>query len=251
MPINNSGLHIRRFEFKYVLPERRIDQVRRSIRNFVEFDSFTDSKKGYYPVTSLYFDNLSLKSYYEKLAGLKFRKKFRVRHYDNKASDNTRAYFEVKKRDEVIIFKDRFPSNIKTVRDVLEKGQYEKLKGNDNYGEFMSPFLSGRLRPTVLVTYKREAYMDVKNSNFRLTFDYDICAKRVWGLDFEVESYSEPLSKGFVVLEAKFNRIMPAWFGMIIKSNNLRSEAFSKYCFSVESCGIVTRIDLPEYLQWI
>lgn len=251
MPLGNSDLHIRRFEFKYVLPERRVDQVRRSIRNFVELDSFTDRRKGYYPVTSLYFDNLSFKSYYDKLAGLKFRKKFRVRHYSSNVSNATPAYFEVKKRDEVIIFKDRFASSIRIVRDVLEKGQYEKLTGDDNYGEFMSPFLSGRLRPMVLVTYKREAYMDVKNSNFRLTFDYDIRSKRVWGLDLESEDMDVTLNQGFVVLEAKFNRIMPAWFGMVIKSNNLINEAFSKYCFSLESCGIVTRIDLPEYLQWI
>jgi len=57
---------------------------------------------------------------------------------------------------------------------------------------------------------------------------------------------------GLAVVEAKFNRIMPAWFGMIIKSYNLNRVSFSKYCFSLESCGIVSASERSSFPQtWI
>ena len=252
MLIKNINLHIRRFEFKYLVSERDLDKIRKSISNFVTLDPYAKlQKREYYQVSSLYLDDINLSSYYEKLAGLKYRKKFRIRVYDEFVKDDTRAYLEIKKRDETIIFKDRVALNVQTARDVLENGRYQDLPSlaeNDN--EFVGQFLSKRLMPTVLLSYKREAYLDERNSNFRLTLDQDIHAKRAFGIDFDVENTNR-ISKGFAVVEAKFNHIMPAWFGMIIKLHNLSRVAFSKYCFSLESCGIVSKTELPFFEPWI
>ena len=250
MQTGNPNLHIRRFEFKYLIDERDVDKIRRAVRNFVTYDQYVDKKTGYYRATSLYLDDLEPSAYYEKLAGLKYRRKFRIRFYGEEAKNSTAAFFEIKKRDETIIFKDRFESDIKTVKAVLVDREYEYLFDNEDGREFLAHLVKNKLEPNVLLSYKREAYFDEKSSNFRLTFDRNIIAKRVFGVDFDLNGSTE-VYPGFVILEAKFNRIMPAWFGMIIKSFGLSYEAFSKYCFSVESCGIVTRIDLPSNLPWI
>ena len=133
---------------------------------------------------------------------------------------------------------------------MLGDGEYGSLTVKKGSNDFLNQLFIRKLRPTVLVSYKREAYVDEKNSNFRLTFDRELKAQRAYGLDFNFIS-DEIITPGFTVLEAKFNRIMPAWFGMVIKAYNLSNVSFSKYCFSLESCGIVSRIELPSYSTWI
>ena len=253
MLIKNLNLHIRRFEFKYLIEERRLDKLRRSISNFVEIDPFAkELKSNFYPVTSLYFDDLDFNSYYEKLAGLKLKRKFRLRVYGTKPTRRQKAFMEIKRRDDAIVFKDRFVSNIENLKLILNDGRYDLLPQNDKVSNLFVHLVRRKgLRPVVLISYKREAYFDKDNSFFRLTIDQDLVARKNYDIDFDASTCNAVLP-GLAVVEAKFNRIMPAWFGMIIKSYNLNRVSFSKYCFSLESCGIVSASERSSFPQtWI
>lgn len=252
MLIKNLNLHIRRFEFKYLIEERRLDKLRRSISNFVEVDPFAKLKSNFYPVTSLYFDDFDFSSYYEKLAGLKLKRKFRLRVYETVPAGRQKAFMEIKRRDDAIVFKDRSASNIESLKLILNDGRYDLLPQNDKVSNLFVHLVRRKgLRPVVLISYRREAYFDKDNSFFRLTLDQDLSARRCNEINFDT-STSSPILPGYVVLEAKFNRIMPAWFGMIIKSYNLTRVSFSKYCFSLESCGIVSESERSSFPQtWI
>ena len=253
--IRNPNLHVRRFEFKYLVSERKLDDIRRALKNFVISDPYAlSSKNGVYIVNSLYFDDLNLSSYFEKLAGLKARKKFRIRTYENSLNKNSQVYLEIKRRDEVVIFKDRSLVPFKSVLMGLEDGSYEKLIGHgekDVTNQFVSYFIKNSLKPNVLISYCREAYLDSKNYSFRITIDQDLSAVRSHDISFDRSGLFKILP-GYVILEAKFNRIMPAWFGPVIRSFNLDRTSFSKYCFGLESCAIVPRTDLSNLSNiWI
>jgi len=250
--LSNTNLHIRRFELKYLIHKRQLDNIRKSISHFVASDPFA-SGQNYYQVSSIYFDDLNLNSYFEKLAGLKLRRKLRIRTYDKNVSNKSKVFLEVKRKDELVVFKDRVSVSLSDAREILENSGYNLLPSGDDLkssNSFISHFLRKRVSPVVLVSYKREAYFDKMNSSFRITLDQDLKAKKVFGLDFDLDNYCKVIPN-YAVVEAKFNRVMPAWFGMIVKEKQLQRVAFSKYCFSLESCDIVWRNDLPVSSIWI
>lgn len=252
--LRNTNLHIRRFEVKYLVHERQLDSIRKSISHFVTSDPFVNSpKQNYYQVSSVYFDDMNLNSYFEKLAGIKLRKKLRIRTYEKDVRDKSKVFLEVKRKDDIIVFKDRVSASLSDAREILESSRYYKLPLGDDLKSshsFISYYLRKRVSPTVLVSYKREPYFDKMNSSFRITLDQDLKAKKVYGLDFDLDNYRRVIPN-YAVVEAKFNRVMPAWFGMIVREKQLQRVAFSKYCFSVESCDIVWRHDPPISSIWI
>lgn len=251
----NLNLHIRRFELKYVVSDRMLDKIRRSISPFVVFDPIlSKTRKRFYRVTSLYLDTFNYDSYWEKVDGLKKHKKFRVRTYEEKLKKATPVFLEIKKREEAVIFKDRFLTQYGRVRQGIDNGKPEIILGNINEGtgaEFVVGVKRKNLQPTLLVSYRREAYFDAKNSSFRLTLDQDLTAARRFDMDLNYQD-SQEIFRGYSILEAKFNRIMPAWFGMLIRSFNLNRISFSKYCFAAEACGIFGRPKMPGLTRiWI
>lgn len=255
MFVRNSNLHIRRFEFKYMVDERDLDKIRKSISNFMVLDpNAAYNSSNFYSVSSLYFDTDNLASYWEKVDGLKIRRKYRIRTYDEKLGINSKVYLEIKKKNEAIIFKDRSLVPLRKVRKAIEYRSYEELA---SVGEiavndyFLGKLISMSMKPKLLTYYKREAYLDSKNSAFRLTLDFDIRAERKKSLDF-TSFESIPVLRGGALIEAKFNRALPLWFSHLVKTHNLVRTSFSKYCAGIVACGMVPGIHLPHvYKPWI
>lgn len=247
MLVKNPNLHIRRFELKYLVPDSDLDKIRHAISNFVIPDpNAKEARYGKYQVTSTYFDDLAYSAYLEKLAGIKIRKKFRIRSYSKKVSASSTIFLEIKRRDEAIIFKDRSPLKFDDIKRILNFGEYERLDSSgdvDVATQFISYIVRKRLRPTVMTSYLREAYLDAKNFSFRLTLDQNLSAKVEEEISLDNRESKEVL-KDYAILEAKFNRIMPAWFGIIVKSFNLERIPFSKYCWALENCGIVHKSEI-------
>src|SRR5262245_48745643 len=95
-----------RFELKYVIDERTAGEVRRYVRQFLEPDEHTDPRGGVgYPVHSLYLDSYDLALARQTLTGKKNRFKLRIRFYDD--DDESPVFFEIKKRVNDVIMKER------------------------------------------------------------------------------------------------------------------------------------------------
>lgn len=67
-----------RYEFKYIVNNNYLEPLRQMILPFVNMDENTDDDKGrnHYTVRSIYFDNASYDFYFEKVEGIKNRKKY-------------------------------------------------------------------------------------------------------------------------------------------------------------------------------
>lgn len=78
-----------RYEYKYHVHSRLLDDLRRDIFPYLEYDShLTFKPKKEYIVRSTYLDTPDLSTYYEKEFGVKDRFKFRIRSYDDVTPDS-------------------------------------------------------------------------------------------------------------------------------------------------------------------
>jgi hypothetical protein len=85
------------------------------------------------------------------------------------------------------------------------------------------------LKPKVFITYVRVAYFDINDSNFRLTFDDQIYARR-HDLDFDIASCDiSLLPEGYFLMEVKASQNYPLWFARALSDLKIYPTSFSKY----------------------
>ena len=68
-----------RYELKYLLDRSAVARVRPELSFRLDADPYGDA--GSYLVWSRYYDTYDLRCYWEKIDGIKFRRKLRIRHY--------------------------------------------------------------------------------------------------------------------------------------------------------------------------
>lgn len=229
-----------RLEYKYLVPDAVIDDLRADIAPFLKLDKFTSCREEKeYTVRSIYLDTPYLSSYNEKLAGLAERAKFRIRTY-NEQQAGSRAFLEIKSKCFDFVYKERTNICLNDLVNILESerfkpGSYESFMMDPAVNHFFYHYKNQRLIPVVNVVYDREAFECRFGSPVRVTFDKKIRASvagTITGL-FD-ESNLKPIFKNCFVLEVKFHKIVPFWVPRIINKYNLSREAISKYTLSVD-----------------
>ena len=111
-----------RTELKFYIKRDDILTIRNIIEKIMKLDSYTNSQKRDYQVTSLYFDTFDNKDLDEKLAGILKRRKIRIRYY----GDNSIIKFEVKKRENLIINKESVEISKNEAVEIIQ-GNYDIL----------------------------------------------------------------------------------------------------------------------------
>ena len=235
---------IDRIEYKYPVAVEDLPRLRRAIAPYVELDRFTRAGAvNEYTVRSIYFDTFGLRDYYEKESGLLRRKKTRVRSY-NEYSPGAQVFFEIKRKRDMSISKDRSPVPFKQLVELIEGGkggigEIAELAQADEVRRFLYHFYRFSLRPTTLVSYEREAFFCKFRSSLRLTFD-----KNLRGHPFPAvaELFNDditPVLPGQCIFEVKFSGGIPPWLRLILRDFNLSRQAMSKYCICLEKLGVV------------
>lgn len=218
--------HKLRHEIKYYINDTVYHTLRGRLKAVAGPDPNMEREDGYL-VSSLYLDDLYHSALEEKEAGIRFRKKYRVRCYNR--SDG-RISLECKRKYGEYISKDSMR---------ISRGEYDAVLNGD-YGFFLAyPEAAGRevyalgrtklLQPAVTVEYLREAYV-MEQGNVRVTFDKDISAS-VGGYDIFSEAYEvkRVLEPGIMVMEVKFDDYLPEVVYRILKTAMTDRCAISKY----------------------
>ena len=240
---NNQNLQIEnfRFEFKYAVDPITANYIENDIQ---KYRSYLDphSSGGHYYVSSLYFDTPSLDDYYDKIAGLLKRRKIRARVYEKNITKETESiWFEQKYKHNMALCKSRIKITNNEWRNFLSQGAsslISKVQNNSKEKEIVWQLLKESRNPSVFVRYKRKPYLYnfYGEKEIRITFDSNIeahlpCIKHNVG-------YTNPMAPvlpNLVVVEVKFNEVLPRWVASIIKNYNLKRDAFSKYALSIEA----------------
>lgn len=222
-----------RHELKFKISNSAAEVLKQKLSLILKKDKNAYYSDGSYLIKSLYFDDLDSSSYYEKMDGVLYRKKYRIRIYNN--------------NDEFIRLEKKMKHNTYTAKEqiLISKDIYSKIL-NGKLDEIESPtglleeFITNsktkHLVPSVIVLYHRIAFT-YPISEVRITFDshiqsglynYDLFDKEVPMYDV-----SEP---GKQVLEVKFNEVLPLHIANILNDIPSCKEAVSKFaiCRSIK-----------------
>lgn len=233
-----------RYEFKYYLNNNVSKQIENEAKHFMSYDNFAANvPNNQYFVRSLYYEDNSFSNFFEKVDGIKSRKKFRIRTYANSPNSNLPIFLEIKGRHLERTFKKRTAIDSKDLELFLNNEKnFELLKiypNNSIINDFVFDSIKKKIKPRVLVDYKRRPYINNFGLYFRLTFDSNIVSSKSKIL-FSNEKNSAPLEckSGYTILEVKFDRSIPAWFHRIIQSYSLTRKSISKFVLGVCTCKL-------------
>ncbi len=240
-----------RHEFKYIVHESKIDTLRQMVLPFVNVDKFADaSDSNQYTVRSIYFDTPRYDFYFEKIDGIKNRKKVRLRGYDKEDNNNT-VFLEIKRKYDSPIIKYRAPVKFEDAIDIFRQSRINGHiilrdsfpKGYENSKRFFYQVYSKNLRPVVLVIYEREAYLSKFDETVRITFDKNLRGSPYPSLS---QLYSEENAKrsipGHFILEVKFNNHFPGWLSPVVSRLGLKKQSASKYVITMDTNRIASRL---------
>ncbi len=239
-----------RIEYKYLFSVEHLNQLRQIISPFVEYDSFTLKQPlKEYIVRSIYLDTPKLDYYYKKISGLNNRKKLRIRGYD-KLDDEQPVFLEIKRKNGVRSYKNRFPVLYNDLPPLFITGNVEEftLKMNDKVlddgKKFFFNYYRNAVHPSVLIVYNREAYLDKANPRIRITLDKDLRFFAFPGLD---DLYKEDnlryVIPGRFILEVKFDHNLPFWFKEVRKKFDLKRLSASKYNMCLDTHYRINKIE--------
>lgn len=220
-----------RHELKYRISFYQYLELRSVIAAIMQRDENTVDAAGY-NIRSLYFDDIYHSAYNEKEDGIGVRKKYRVRIYNY--SDKS-IKLECKHKNDTYIFKEALS---------LVSQEYEQLMQQrigfllDNAAplakEFYIDYRCNVLRPTVIVDYEREAYIDTVGS-VRITFDKDIksgySSSDIFNKNIPLYSVFEDDS---MILEVKFTKILPEKIKKLFTVKNYTRISASKFMLCAE-----------------
>jgi len=240
-----SRLHaFNRYEIKYLIPSVDVPALREVFAGRLDRDSHGGS--GGYGVWSVYFDTTQLRFYWEKIEGLKFRRKLRVRHYGDRfgIDDDTTVYVEIKQRVNRVTQKRRVALPYRLARDLCERRvMVDHDPAQRAFLEEVLGLVSGLdLRAVAITGYQREAFVGRDaDVGLRVTLDHRVRGR---DRDFHLGSHAENrliVPARLTVLEIKANERVPYWLTDLAARSNMSVVRMSKYCQSVEAFGRAPR----------
>jgi hypothetical protein len=203
---------------------------------------------GHYQVTSLYFDTADFKAYWDKIEGLRFRRKVRVRVYNTQmVTPDTPCSVEIKQRINKIIEKRRAVLSYASAIALCEAGVDVNGVPDGSQAVIEEVAYMSRvfqLQPASVVTYDRLAFIGTeRDPDLRVTFDTNL-KSRTHDLSLLSQSYTENrsfLPPQFCVMEIKANGNVPFWLTRLIAKHHCAIRSISKYCVAVQQSPALLR----------
>ncbi len=212
-----------RYEMKYLIRCEEKEAMLSAIKPYMEPDSYGRST-----VRNLYYDTASYRLIRESIERPSYKEKLRIRSY--KASEaNDTVFVELKKKFEDVVCKRRIALPYSEAEAWISGKAHctadtQIVREIDYFMEFY-----GALRPTVFLSYEREAYNEKNGGELRVTFDDSILYKQD-NFTLSSDIYGTPLlPPDTVLMEIKCTGSMPIWLARVLSENKIFKTSFSKY----------------------
>ncbi|NLT53782.1 MAG: polyphosphate polymerase domain-containing protein [Actinomycetales bacterium] len=245
-----------RYEIKYLVDVAELPALRAELERRLDPDVHAgaaphphpdlDSHAAGYGVWSVYYDTADLRFYWEKIEGLRFRRKLRIRRYgtDRLTDDEEPVHVEIKQRVNRVTQKRRLRLPYREALRLCDQRQPVDCPEPDRaLAEEVLGLVCGLdLRPTTMTGYLRSPYVGRDAElGLRVTID-----QRVRGRDRDLRFGSVGENRFLVpptraVVEIKADERVPYWLTDLTASLNLSVVRLSKYCQSVEVFGRAPR----------
>lgn len=214
----------RRYELKYFLTGRQRDGLLRAMEGHLALDRYGRSQ-----IRNIYLDTDSFRLVRRSIEKPLYKEKLRVRAYGKPGWDET-VFVELKKKFDSVVYKRRAILPHRAAVRALETGaplpgDGQILREIEAFRQFYGP----TLLPAMLLTYEREAYAPVDETDFRLTLDENILWRteeidlggEIWG--------NRTVGKGWTLMELKTPGGLPMWMVRFLSENKIYQTSFSKY----------------------
>ena len=222
-----------RHELKFKISNSAAKVLQQKLSLILQADKNAYYTDGSYVIKSLYFDDRESKSYYEKMDGVLYRKKYRIRIYNDDKSfirlEKKMKHNNYTAKEQMLISEDIYCKILEGKLDEIDnpKGLLE---------EFIYDSKTKGLIPSIIVGYHRIAYT-YPVSDVRITFDSNI-ESGLYNYDLfdkNMPTYNVD-EKGKQVLEVKFNEVLPLHIANILNDIPSCREAVSKFalCRSIK-----------------
>jgi len=228
-----------RFELKYLITLQQAELFKSALRAYLVPDEHGNND-GRYALASLYYDSPNLRCYWEKVDGVKFRRKLRIRRYETGEvlTEDTSVFLEIKQRIDRVTQKRRAILPYSEALRLCNDRQIPDYAPNDKAViEEIYVFLwQYNLRPASIVRYDRQAFIGTDyDIGLRVTFDTSL-SFQCHPLHLHEQPSGLPmLPANLVVMEIKVNERIPYWLTEMIAAHNLQLVRISKYCRSIEA----------------
>ncbi len=216
-----------RHEQKYMIGKPECTVLKSILSASLRFDPHY--KDGRYTVTSLYFDDISLSAYYEKLDGDSDREKFRIRLYNG---DETYIVLEKKCKKNDLVDKYSLLLHKNSVRDVICGGSLHESGALAE--EFEAKRIAQGLKPIANIAYDRTAFVFPAGET-RITIDENIRFSLDKNSLFDKTAPFIPVFSETAVLEVKYSDVFPSFLTPILSSVSAERIAYSKYAMAVSA----------------
>ncbi len=213
----------KRYELKYLLTAAQKEAVLAAMAPYMKRDSY-----GRVTVRNLYYDTDTYLLIRRSIEKPVYKEKLRIRSYGRADADSA-VFVELKKKYRSVVYKRRISLPNRDAMAWLsgERDCRQHTQIADEIRYFIE--LYGSLRPTVFLSYEREAYYCNDGSDFRVTFDDTILCRQT-ELSLTSEVYGTPiLPEGKVLMEIKCAGGIPLWMTQVLSKEKIYKTSFSKY----------------------
>lgn len=225
-----------RHEIKFIISKQMSLILKQRLALAMDVDKNSVNLDNTYFIRSLYFDDINSTAYYEKIDGVLYRKKYRIRIYNNDSSfirlERKWKHNNMTSKDQLKISKENCINLLTNQFDNIDK----ELLNNSLMKEFITDIKVFGLKPSVIVDYKRLAYT-YPISEVRITFDERIKSGLYNCNLFNMNRITyDVIDNNVVVLEVKFNEVLPEHISIILQTIPMYRQAVSKFalCRSIK-----------------
>ena len=188
-----------------------------------------------YSTHSVYCDSPDLEFFWEKVEGVKFRRKLRFRRYEGQPD----VFLEIKQRLDRTVQKRRVRWSLQRLHETFLAHDFDALTPQETadptVAEMVAMWRTYDLRPVMATRYRRLALHGTYDPGLRITFDTGVSYSGE-ALDVAAGWPGGPLmvDPRVAVMEIKFNDRAPAWLSDLIIGFGLMATRMSKYCRAID-----------------
>lgn len=216
-----------RNEIKFIISKTMAEVLKQRLSLIMSVDNNSYNSDNSYLIRSLYFDNENSDAYYEKMDGVEYRKKYRIRIYN---FDDKFIRLECKYKHNNMTSKDQTLIDKELCIKIID-GKIDEIDlTKDNLlRQFALDYRLNRLEPSIIVDYNRVAFT-YHVSDVRITFDSQIKSGMYnYNLFDKNATTYRVIDDNQMVLEVKFNEILPESIALILQTVPTFRQAFSKF----------------------
>ncbi|MBO4385118.1 MAG: polyphosphate polymerase domain-containing protein [Clostridia bacterium] len=212
-----------RKEIKYIITAQQYRDLLRALGGRMQPDEF-----GVTRICNIYFDTPDFRLIRESIEKPMYKEKLRLRTY-GVPDENSRAFIEVKKKFDKVVYKRRETMRyIDAMRFLVNREKIVNPTQIEKEIEWMLNFYKG-LAPAMVLCYDRQAFFGTEDASIRMTFDTNI-SYRIKDFNLMCGSYGETLmDDSTYILELKLNYAMPLWLSAIMDRLKIYPGSYTKY----------------------